>query len=57
MIGLHGTAGDQRIGPLRQGIGNQKFEFSSFVAPPGKTQQIVTLHVNGRPAQGLRQPV
>jgi hypothetical protein len=52
MVGLHSTAGYQRIGPLSQGFGNQKLQLSGFVTAAGQSQQIVSFHVNGRASQG-----
>ena len=44
-------SGDQGVGAPGQGIGYQKFQLSGFVAAAGQPEQIVALHIDGRPVE------
>ena len=55
MIGLHGPAGNQRVGALVYGLGHQKLQFARFVAPAGQAQQIVSFHINGGAGKFFRK--
>jgi len=56
MIGLDRSDREQRIGALRQGVGDQELELARLVAAAGEASEIVALDVDVGPAQEPGQP-
>ena len=57
VVRLHGADGDQGVAALHQGIGHEELEFAGLVAAAGQAEQVVTLDVDVRTAELLRQPL
>jgi len=53
VVGLHGSARDEKIRPFFQGIGRHELQLADLVAAGGKPQLVVALDEEVRPAQGL----